>query len=138
MFELSEQPLREDQLAKQLEDEQSGACVIFAGRVRRRNQQREVEFIEYEAAESETQAEFAKILSELREKHDVQGVRCVHRTGTVRVGEVAVWIGVSSVHRSPAFSACQYVINELKKRMPIWKKEHYSDGSAEWLNAEPS
>jgi len=135
LFELSKNPLDETQLTKYFEDEQSGAYVIFIGRVRRRNQQREVEFIEYEAAEQEARAEFAKILSELHEKYEVREVRCAHRIGKLHVGEIAVWIGVSSIHRSPAFSACQYIIDEIKKRMPIWKKEHYSDGHAEWLNA---
>jgi len=136
MFRLSDKPLEEEKLLKEFNDPEAGACVSFIGRVRIKNRDRKVVRLEYEAAEQQTAMEFAKIVAELRTKYDVGDVRCVHRVGTVGVGEIAVWIGVTSVHRSPAFSACQYVIDELKKRLPIWKKEHYADGESEWLNAE--
>src|SRR5262249_4973282 len=61
-------------------------------------------------------------------------VLCVHRTGTLAIGEPAVWIGAASAHRHSAFLACRYVIEELKRRLPVWKKEHHPNGAAEWVN----
>jgi molybdopterin synthase catalytic subunit len=58
----------------------------------------------------------------------------VHRVGLLKIGEIAVWIGVASAHRGPGFDACRYVIDELKARVPIWKKEHYQEGPSEWIN----
>lgn len=133
MFALSPDPLDEAALLKRIENRSCGACVSFFGRVRSRNRGREVLYIEYEAAEKEARSEFEHIVAELHEKFDVRDVHCVHRIGRVNLGEPAVWVGVTSVHRSPAFAACQYVIDQLKKRLPIWKKEFYADGGAEWL-----
>src|SRR5262249_54030124 len=61
-------------------------------------------------------------------------VRCIHRTGTLAVGDTAIWIGVASPHRDAGFAACRHVIEEIKRRLPIWKKEHHPDGAAEWVN----
>ena len=58
----------------------------------------------------------------------------VHRVGHLRIGELAVWVGVSAAHRGAAFTACRYIIDELKARVPIWKKEHYTSGSTQWIN----
>lgn len=135
MFALRAEPLDEAALLQHIADPSAGACVSFFGRVRSRNRNREVLYIEYEAAENEARDEFERIVGELRQKFDVRNVHCVHRIGRVHLGEPAVWIGVTSVHRSPAFAACQYVLDELKKRMPIWKKEYYADGGAQWLGS---
>ena len=62
--------------------------------------------------------------------------RCVHRTGLLEIGDLAVWVGVASAHRDEAFKACRYIIDELKVRLPIWKKEHYVDGDSGWVNCE--
>jgi molybdopterin synthase catalytic subunit len=61
---------------------------------------------------------------------------CVHRVGELAVGELAVWVGVSAPHRDEAFRACRYIIDEVKHRLPIWKKEHYLDGDSGWVNCE--
>jgi len=135
MFRLSPGPIEEDALLKEFQDPEAGACVSFVGRGRNPNEDKPVVRLEYEAAEDQVRREFDTITAELNEKFKVRDVRCVHRTGTVQVGEIAVWVGVSAVHRSPAFSACRYAIDELKKRLPIWKKEHYEDGTSAWLNA---
>jgi molybdopterin synthase catalytic subunit len=62
--------------------------------------------------------------------------RCVHRVGLLEIGECAVWIGVASAHRDEAFKACRYIIDEIKVRLPIWKKEHYANGDSGWVNCE--
>jgi molybdopterin synthase catalytic subunit len=61
---------------------------------------------------------------------------CVHRTGSLAIGDLAVWVGVSSQHRAEAFAACRYIIDEVKHRVPIWKKEHYVNGDSGWVNCE--
>ena len=62
--------------------------------------------------------------------------RCVHRTGMLDIGDCAVWVGVSSPHRDEAFRACRYIIDQIKVRLPIWKKEYYEDGHSGWVNCE--
>ncbi|MFH0953827.1 MAG: molybdenum cofactor biosynthesis protein MoaE [Verrucomicrobiota bacterium] len=135
MFSLSADPLEGRDFAKDLVNPESGACVIFVGRVRVRHGDRKVKLLEYEASEKQAGDEFAKIVEESRKEFNTFDIRGVHRTGSVRVGEMAVWIGVTAAHRNAAFAACQYVIDELKKRLPIWKKEHYEDGTSAWLTA---
>jgi molybdopterin synthase catalytic subunit len=78
--------------------------------------------------------EGAAILTEARERFDLIGLACIHRIGLLEIGELAVWVGSSAVHRGPAFEACQYVINQVKVRVPVWKKEYYSDGDSGWVN----
>jgi molybdopterin synthase catalytic subunit len=136
MFMLSITPLEGHCLTDKLINPEAGACVFFEGRVRKFSHGREVVMIEYEAAEKPAQNEFRKIVDELKKNHGVFDTCCMHRIGKVRVGETAVWVGVSATHRDAAFAACRYAIDELKKRLPIWKKEHYADGTSEWLGSE--
>lgn len=112
----------------------AGAVVHFEGHVRDTNQNRHVTRLEYEAADKIEEKEFAKIVDEVHAQYAIIGLTCVHRVGTLNVGEIAVWIGVTAPHRAAAFEACRYVIDELKKRVPIWKKEHYTDGDSGWIN----
>ncbi len=122
----------------ELEDPGSGAVVSFCGRVRNHNEGRAVTRLEYECYEELAVSEGARVIAEARERFGVSRVRCVHRTGDLAIGEAAVWVGVASAHRSGAFEAARYVIDEVKKRVPIWKREHYPEGPAEWINAAPS
>jgi molybdopterin synthase catalytic subunit len=137
MFALSPKPLEGEYYAKQLSNPEAGAFVYFEGRVRNLNRERPVTQIEYEAAADQVEKEFRRIVEELRRQFPILDIHCVHRTGVVRVGEVAIWVGVTAAHRSVAFAACQYAIDELKRRLPIWKKEQYADGTSAWLGSEP-
>ena len=74
------------------------------------------------------------MLAEARALFPYLEARCVHRVGLLEIGECAVWVGVVARHRDEAFRACRYIIDELKLRLPIWKKEYYADGEAEWVN----
>ena len=76
------------------------------------------------------------MVGEALDKFGVLHARCVHRSGLLELGECAVWVGVSSGHRDEAFLACRYIIDEVKVRLPIWKKEHYVDGHSGWVNCE--
>ena len=126
MFFLTKEPIRIDEAGKQLTDHQAGALVTFEGRVRDQNGGRSVKSLDYEAFEPLAEKEGCRILAETREKFPVLSVTCVHRTGSLALGDLAVWVAVTARHRNAAFAACRYIIDEVKKRVPIWKKEHYS------------
>lgn len=131
LFELSETPIDVAGLARSLAAAQAGALVTFEGRVRDTNEGKPVVCLEYEAYPALSLAEGNAIVREALD--GVIAARCVHRVGILGVGDVAVWIGVTASHRDQAFRACRYIIDEVKQRVPIWKKERYADGSAEWV-----
>jgi len=134
VFSLSSEPIRREPLAASVANVQAGALVTFEGWVRNHNEGRDVVLLEYEAFEPLSRKEAEKILQEAGEKFNVRQMVCIHRVGPLEVGDIAVWIGVTAEHREAAFKACQYIIDEIKVRLPIWKKEHYTDGSSEWVN----
>jgi len=109
-----------------------GALCLFMGVVRNENRGRRVERLEYEAYEDMALPLMEEIVAETRERYPVSEVRLVHRLGRLEIGEASVAVGVASPHRAEAFAACRFAIDTLKAKVPIWKKEHYTDGS-EWL-----
>ena len=133
MFRLSSTPLDPDALRRELPAPGAGGFVTFEGRVRSRNQDREVRALEYEAYDGLAGKEGERIVDQARERYGLTAALCVHRVGRLEIGEIAVWVGVAAVHRGQAFDACRFIIDELKQRVPIWKKEHYADGAAAWI-----
>jgi molybdopterin synthase catalytic subunit len=125
-----------DKLRSQLFDPAAGAYVGFEGWIRNKNEGHDVLRLEYEAYDVIALKEGEKVIAEARQKHPILQAHCVHRTGLLEIGECAVWVGVSSGHRDEAFQACRYIIDEVKIRLPIWKKEHYADGHSGWVNCE--
>ncbi|MGD9600040.1 MAG: ThiF family adenylyltransferase [Steroidobacteraceae bacterium] len=119
-----------------LADPAFGGYAAFEGWVRDLNEGRRVEHLEYEAFEALGRIEGERILAEACARFGVTRVACVHRLGDLGIGELAVWVGVSTPHRDEAFRACRYIIDEVKHRLPIWKKEHYVDGDSGWVNCE--
>ncbi len=134
MFELTAQPIDSAALQARLAAPDAGAAVVFEGRVRNHHLGRPVTRLEYEAFDDLARAEGEAIAAETERLYPGTRVLCVHRTGTLQIGEAAVWIGVTSAHRQAGFAACRHVIEEIKRRLPVWKKEHYPDGAAEWVN----
>ncbi len=134
MFKISDQPIDPAALQHQLRDPRAGACATFEGWVRNRNDGQAVEALDYEAYAPLAEKEGARILGEAREKFSVLNAICVHRIGSLQLGDLAVWVGVIAEHRGDAFGACRYIIDEAKARVPIWKKEHYADGGTVWIN----
>ena len=130
-FSLSDGALDVARLSELLREGSAGAFVSFEGRVRDTDGGRTVVALEYDAYPPLCLAEGAAILHEAMD--GIIDARCVHRVGMLRVGDVAVWIGVIAGHREEAFRACRFIIDEVKRRVPIWKKEHYGDGSTEWI-----
>jgi molybdopterin synthase catalytic subunit len=135
MFKLTPDPIDAAALRAMLDSRDAGALVVFEGRVRRENQGRQVVELAYEATEKLAVAEGEAILREARERFAVMDACCVHRVGLLAIGDLAVWIGVLAAHRDAAYEANRYIIEQLKARVPIWKKERYADGEANWLNA---
>ena len=110
-----------------------GARSVFEGTVRDTNDGHDVKKLEYECYESLAMKEGNKILGEAIEKFGLIDAFCIHRIGTLEIGETAVIVVATSGHRDEAFKGCRYIIDEVKSRVPIWKKEHYQDGETEWL-----
>lgn len=133
MFRLVEQPINRDALIESLVNKGAGAFISFEGWVRNQNEGRPVHSLEYQVYETLAQKEGAKILAEAKEKFNLLEVVCTHRSGHLVLGEIAVWIGATARHRDDAFKASRYVIDQIKFRLPIWKKEHYSTGEAVWV-----
>ena len=110
-----------------------GAAVLFVGVVRDHNEGRPVEGVTYEAYREMAERELAGIVADVRAHTGVQRIRAVHRTGTLAVGETSVAVVASAPHRAEAFDAARAVIEAIKVRLPVWKREHYADGPDRWL-----
>jgi molybdopterin synthase catalytic subunit len=121
---------------KDLEDLGAGGFVSFEGWVRNHNEGQEVTRLEYEAFQELAVKEGDRIVAEALRKFPIKRALCIHRVGSLALGEMAVWVAVSAVHRGEAFDACRYIIDEVKHRVPIWKKEHYRSGDSGWVNCE--
>ena len=135
-FSLHDTPLEPQRLQAMLRLDSCGGYVSFAGAVRDHNEGRRVLRLEYEAFASLALREGTRIVAEARARFGVERACCAHRVGLLQIGELAVWVGVSSAHRGEAFDACRYIIDEVKHRVPIWKKEYYVDGDSGWVNCE--
>jgi len=133
-FQLASTPLDPAALQRALLDVRAGACVTFEGWVRDHNEGQPVQLLEYEAYAPLAEKEGTRILEEARGKFALLGAECRHRVGSLQLGEMAVWVGVTAEHRGAAFEACRYIIDEAKARVPIWKKEHYTTGATTWIN----
>jgi molybdopterin synthase catalytic subunit len=115
----------------------AGAVNVFIGTVRNSANGKNVVWLEYESYESMTIAEIKKIVDEASHKWPVLGSAVSHRIGTLKPGEVSVVVAVSTPHRKDSFEACQFIIDNLKEKAPIWKKEVFEDGE-EWISARPT
>lgn len=136
MFDITEKPIDTTALRRRLQSPKAGALAVFEGWVRDHHEGREVARLEYECEPILCRAEAGRILREARRRFDLLDLAVVHRVGRLEIGDTAVWIGVASAHRDPAFAACRFLIEELKVRLPIWKKEHYREQSARWIGME--
>ena len=113
--------------------DEDGASLLFLGVVRDHNDGRSVGGVRYDAYEEMAEQVLSDIVDEAARAAGTDRIAAVHRIGELRVGEVSVAIAVSSPHRAEAYMASRYVIEEIKKRLPVWKKERYRDGAEEWV-----
>ena len=131
MFSLSDKPIAPDMPRNPA----VGAFVTFEGRVRSENEGRPVQSLVYEAYADMAIREGNRVLEEARQKFGVLDICCIHRVGHLLVGDLAVWIGVTAAHRDAAFKACRYVIDGVKRRVPIWKKEFCGTSDGRWIGS---
>jgi molybdopterin/thiamine biosynthesis adenylyltransferase/molybdopterin synthase catalytic subunit/rhodanese-related sulfurtransferase len=135
-FRFSHEPLDVASLSAQLRDPACGGYASFEGWVRNHNEGQPVTRLEYEAFEPLAIKEAERIMAEAVQRFGIEHAACVHRIGDLAIGDLAVWVGASARHRHEAFLACRYIIDEVKHRVPIWKKEHYQNGNTGWVNCE--
>jgi adenylyltransferase/sulfurtransferase len=133
LFTLTNHPINRDELIKNLENNEAGALVSFEGWVRDHNEGKKVSSLEYQVYPELAEKEGAKILREAKEKFNIHSIVCTHRFGHLHLGEIAVWVGAVASHRDDAFKASRYVIDEIKHRLPVWKKEHYVSQEPSWV-----
>ncbi|WP_018619687.1 molybdenum cofactor biosynthesis protein MoaE [Spirosoma luteum] len=136
MVTLIAEPIDVTSALNYLQSEQAGAIDLFLGVVRDNTQERPVDRLEYEAYDRMAVSEMQKIADQARQQWPILRYAIIHRKGTLQIGEMAVLIGVATAHRADAFDACRYIIDTIKKTVPIWKKEVFTNGE-EWVNAHP-
>ena len=129
---LTRQPISTQALVQELKRGEDGAVVVFEGVVRNHSGGRATLFLEYEAYVPMALRKMREIITEVKRKFDVDRVGMAHRLGRLEIGEASVVIVITSAHRDPAFEACHYAIDRLKRIVPIWKKEFFADGAV-WV-----
>ena len=133
--ELTTEPLDVGGIARRVVLPECGATVTLDGYVRKFTKGRETEHLVYEAYEPMALKEMEKLVTRVFEEFEIANVGIVHRLGKLDIGETSVVIAVSSPHRRAAFAACEWLIKELKRTVPIWKKEVYADGEV-WIEGD--
>jgi molybdopterin synthase catalytic subunit len=131
-FLLSDEPLSLDRVVDEVRDERAGAIATFTGTTRIQSRGRTVEHLDYEAYEGMAEEVMSEIAGSLHARYDLCAIAIHHRVGRVGIGDTSVVIAVSAPHRGAALAACKDAIDELKQRVPLWKKEVY-DGGEEWI-----
>ena len=133
---IREEALDPSAIAGRVRSDHDGALVVFEGVVRSQSRGKQVRALVYEAYGSMAQRQMEQLGEEARRRWPISELAIVHRTGTLQVGEVSVVIAVAAPHRGNAFDACEWLIDELKRTVPIWKKEIYTEGEA-WIDDRP-
>ena len=123
-------------LAERIKRPEDGATVVFEGIVRDNSRGRRTLYLDYEAYEEMARKQLNELAAQALARFQVRDVAVVHRLGRMQIGETSVAIVVSSAHRAAAFDACRFLIDTLKKTVPIWKKEYFEDGAV-WADGEP-
>ncbi len=135
MFRVTQKPINLLELVEFVSDPEAGAIVTFIGTTRNHNDGRKVIALDYEAYPEMAEKELARIGAQARAQWTLSRMAIVHRLGPVQITEASVMIAVSSAHREAAFAACRFAIEEIKKTVPIWKKEVYEGGEV-WIGTQ--
>jgi len=136
-FELTTVPISIESVARRVVPPECGATVTLDGYVRQFTKGRETLYLVYEAYDEMALKEMRKLVEQAREEFEIANVGIVHRLGRLEIGETSVVISVAAPHRRAAFEACEWLIRELKRTVPIWKKEVYADGE-QWIEGDLS
>jgi len=134
-FELTTEPIDVGEAARRVVPPECGATVTLDGYVRQFTKGRETLHLVYEAYEPMALKEMEKLIAAAKEQFEISHVGIIHRLGRLEIGETSVVISAAAPHRKPAFAACEWLIRELKRTVPIWKKEVYADGET-WVEGE--
>ena len=129
---LIREPIDPGEFFERSNDGTSGASVLFLGKVRKFSEGKKVSYLEYEAYEKMAERRIQALIDSTFRSWPLEGVQILHRLGRVNLGEIAVAIDVRSAHRSEAYQASRYLIEEIKHNVPLWKKEYFEDGTSEW------
>jgi molybdopterin synthase catalytic subunit len=135
MFRVTDQSIDLNELVAYVTDAEAGAIATFMGTTRNNNEGRTVIALDYEAYPEMAEKELARIGNDAKKQWPICRMAIVHRLGPVQIGEASVIIAVSSAHRDAAFAACRFAIEEIKKTVPIWKKEVYEGGEV-WIGTQ--
>ena len=135
LVEITEAPIDPQPWVAKVLKESNGAVVTFLGVVRRFSEGRRIDYLEYEAYAPLAEAELRRIGEEMKGKWEVEDVVFCHRVGRLEVGETSLLVVVASPHRAEAFAACQYAVDRIKERVPIWKKEVW-EGGERWVGSQ--
>jgi molybdopterin synthase catalytic subunit len=127
-------PIETTALLREVADGGFGAATLFLGTVRDTNDGKPVTGIEYAAYEAMARSELARIAEEAADRFGIGAVVVEHRLGYLSVGEASIAIVCADAHRSPTMDGTRYIIEQVKRRVPIWKREHYRDGTREWVD----
>lgn len=138
MIELTTQPIDFSSLTESVRSPHAGAVVLFLGTVREFTGQAHTAWLEYEAFPEMATVAMQRLAENARQNFSIVEIAISHRYGRLELGDIAVAVAVSSPHRAQAFEAGRWLIDTLKECVPIWKKEHYTDGATEWLHTEPA
>lgn len=135
-IKLTRHPIDPEFCRNAVADDSAGGQVVFVGAVRNQSRDKTVTHLDYEAYGPMAEREMARIALDAAQRFHLLKSAIHHRVGTLKVGELAVVVAVSAAHRKAAFEACSFIIDELKKDVPIWKREYFTDG-AEWVSDRP-
>jgi molybdopterin synthase catalytic subunit len=134
---ITAKPIDPAGVLQSVRDPSAGGTVVFFGTIRNRNEGKAVAGLEYDVYKEMAEKRMAELESEARSKWPVRKIVMVHRYGKLRVGDVSVVVAVSSEHRAEAFEACRFLIDAIKRTLPLWKKEKLRSGKEAWTKGEP-
>lgn len=137
LIRVTDEVLKPDEAIKAVESPEAGAINVFLGVVRNNNLGRQVQYLEYDAYPSMAEKVMAEIAMEAKERFELEDIAVLHRTGRLEIGETSLLIAVSCGHRAKSFEGGHWLVNEIKKRVPVWKKEVWSDGES-WIEGPES
>lgn len=137
LIRVTDEVLKPEEAIAAVESPEAGAINVFLGVVRNNNLGRQVQYLEYDAYPSMAEKVMREIASEAKERFEMEDVAVLHRTGRLEIGETSLLIAVSCGHRAKSFEGGHWLVNEIKKRVPVWKKEVWSDGES-WIEGPES
>jgi len=133
---MTREPIKTQQIIESLKRGEDGAALVFEGIVRNQTRGRKTLYLDYEAYEEMALQQMEALVAEALGRFQIRDVAIVHRLGRLQIGETSVLIAVASAHRAAAFEACRWLIDTLKRKVPIWKKEYFEDGAV-WADGDP-